>query len=259
MRRDFTHACDHERVTPWFDTHAHLDRYDAAERGALLERARAANVGVIAVAVDLRSSRADCSIDGPAGRVVGVHPQNAASALESELRELAAQPGVVGIGECGFDDAGAEWEHQTRAFQAQCNLARELDLPIVLHVDGEEAWRRFEAVTSALDRLRVIRHYFTGNEVQARWHAGRGHYLSFGNPLRRDPGFREIAHGYPAERLLIETDSYPLPGRNTEPAHVTKVGETLALIRGWTFEEARERLAANTRTAFKLTALTAGR
>jgi len=241
-------------VTPWFDTHAHLDRYEPAQREAILERANAANVQVIAVAVDLASSRAICSIKGVAGKVVGVHPKYAAPGFERELRELAKQPGVVAIGECGFDDAGADWESQRRAFRAQCRLARDLSLPVVLHIDGEAAWRRFEADASALEGPDVVRHYFTGDEAQARWHADRGHYLSFGNPLRRDAALRQIARGYPAEHLLIETDSYPLPGRNTEPASVAKIGETLAVIRGWTFDEARGRLATNASAAFKLTA-----
>ena len=63
---------------------------------------------------------------------------------------------------------------------------------------------------------------------------------------------REIARGYPGQLLLVETDTYPLPNRNTEPAHVVSVAQTLALTRGWTFEQTRTQLAANTRSAFKI-------
>ena len=96
----------------------------------------------------------------------------------------------------------------------------------------------------------MIRHYFTGGADEAEWHAAQGHYLSFGNPLRRDPSLRDIAFAYPAERLLVETDSYPLPDRRTEPRDVVRVAETLALVRGWTFAEASTRLLENTRRAF---------
>jgi TatD DNase family protein len=236
---------------PWFDTHVHLDRYDLAERAAVLERARAANVSVIAVGVDLKSSREVSAMGDVCGRVVGIHPRYAAADFEEELREIALCPGVLGIGECGFDDSGVDWKTQERAFRTQCGIARDLGLTLVLHIDGEQAWGHL--IAAGLEGLRVIRHYFTGDATQAAWHGEREHYLSFGNPLLREPSLREIARDYPEHLLLIETDSYPLPGRNTEPAHVAKVGETLALLRGWTVEEARKHLAQNTRAAFGLT------
>ena len=249
MGRDSTQACDHGRVELWYDTHVHLDRYAPAERDALMERAAEAEVRVIGVAVDLASSVALGECPGLSARTVGLHPNHAAEPLSPELARLAAQPGVVAIGECGFDDAGAPWPSQERAFRAQCQLASALKLGVVLHIDGPQAWECLVSNADALDSLTVIRHYFTGDAMQAAWHAQRGHFLSFGNPLRKQKALRDIAIGYPANRLLIETDSYPLPGRTTEPKDVAKVGETLALVRGWTFEEARTQLAANTRAA----------
>jgi Tat protein secretion system quality control protein TatD with DNase activity len=250
MARDCTQAWHDGRVEPWFDTHVHLDRYSLPERAALLERARAADVEVFAVATDLAYSREVSALDGVRGQVVGVHPRSAAPGFESELRELAPQPGVIGIGECGFDGDGPDWDAQEAAFLAQCPIAGEFDKTLVLHVDGEGAWKRLGACEEALAGLRIVRHYFTGDAGQAAWHRERGHYLSFGNPLRRDRALREVAREYPPQLLLIETDSYPLLGRFTEPQHVAAVGETLALLRGWTFEEARKRLAANTLAAF---------
>lgn len=238
-------------MQPWFDTHVHLDRYSTAERASLLERAGEAEVEVIAVAVDMASSRALMALGGGGAKVIGVHPKYSGKPFEVELREFAAQPGVVGIGECGFDAEGPALEVQEAAFRAQCAIARSAGLALVLHVDGPGSWEALLVNRDALDGLRVIRHYFTGDAAEAAWHAAGGHYLSFGNPLRRDPGLREIARGYPPELLLIETDSYPLPGRNTEPAHVARVGETLALVREWTFAEAREQLARNTAAAFR--------
>ncbi len=172
------------------------------------------------------------------------------SPSRKRCEQLATSALVIGIGECGFDAGGAPPEAQTEAFAIQCALARELSLPLVLHVDGEGSWDRLTANATSLEGLTVIRHYFTGDAAEAEWHGSRGDYLSFGNPLRRDQQIREIARNYPEHLLLIETDSYPLPNRNTEPAHVSKVGETLAMVRGWTFSEAREKLSLNTRTAF---------
>ena len=216
----------------------------------MLGRAVAANVRVFAVGVDLKSSREVSAMGDVRGRVVGVHPRYAHGDFEEELRGIAIRPGVLAIGECGFDDSGVDWGTQARAFRIQCGLARDLKPTLVVHIDGEQAWRHYNAAEDALDGLRVVRHYFTGDMAQAAWHAERGHYLSFGNPLRREPTLRDIARDYPEHLLLIETDSYPLPGRNTEPRDVVRIGESLAGLRGWTVDETRDRLALNTLQAF---------
>ena len=234
-------------MPPWFDTHVHLDRYDSAEQAALLARAGDAEVCVIVVADNLERSRHFETVPGLAGYLVGVHPLRAAT---EALPAVLARDGLaVGIGECGFDGAG-DIRAQVPVFRAQCSLARELGLPLVLHVDGAPAWDALLEECTSLDGLTVVRHYFSGDAAQAAWHAERGHYLSFGNPLRRREDLQAIARGYPADRLLIETDSYPLPGRATEPRDVVRVGEALARARGWTVDEAKALLAANTAAAF---------
>ena len=234
----------------WFDTHAHIDRYPAAVRGALLRRAREAGVAVIGVGVDFASSRAMAGIAGLAGCVVGVHPLYADDWDAGGLRGLLAAPGVVAVGESGFDDGGPEWELQVAAFRGQCALARECGLPLVLHVDGGRAWEILRAHSDDLAGLTVVRHYFTGDRGQAEWHGARGHFLSFGKPLVRDAALQEVCRDYPPEMILIETDSYPLPGRMTEPRDVVAVGQAVAELRGWAIDETRARLARNTRSAF---------
>ena len=249
---DSTQTWHHTRVPQWIDTHVHWDRYGSAERAVLLTQATGEAVVFISVGVDIESSKASLALDGAVGAVVGVHPKFISRPFEKELRELARDPKVVAIGECGFDAAGPGWEIQALAFALQWALARALALTVVLHIDGEVAWEQLRAAAASLDGLSAVRPYFTGDELQADWHRARGHYLSFGNPLRREPRLREIARQYPPDLLLIETDSYPATGRNTEPAHVAKVGESLALVHGWTFAHAREQLAANTRAAFRV-------
>lgn len=240
--------------SPWFDTHVHLDRFAVPERTGLIERAAAAEVAMIAVAVDLDSAVEVLALPESvvAGRALGLHPRGARRSFEDTLAQLAEGRGVVAIGECGFDDAGPDDETQLWAFEAQCRVARALELAVVLHIDGARAWGLLSRSAGQLDGLRVVRHYFTGDGAQAAWHRERGHYLSFGNPLRREPALQEIARHYPAALLLIETDSYPLPGRTTEPRDVPRVGEALAMVRGWTGAQAREQLGHNTRTAFGL-------
>jgi len=234
----------------WFDTHAHLDRYPAAERDALLARAREAGVAVVGVGVDLASSREMAGIAGLAGYAVGVHPLYAGEWGRDGLAGLLAATGGVAVGECGFDDGGPEWELQVAAFRGQCALARECGLPLVLHVDGGRAWEILRAHSDDLAGLTVVRHYFTGDRGQAEWHGARGHFLSFGKPLVRDAALQEVCRDYPPEMILIETDSYPLPGRTTEPRDVVRVGNAVAELRGWPGAETRARLARNTLLAF---------
>jgi TatD DNase family protein len=238
-------------MATWFDTHAHLDRYGLQERAALLERASSAGVGVVAVAVDIASSRIVAGMGDVRGKAVGVHPRYAVDGFESDLAEMMSSPGVLAVGECGFDAGGPSWEVQQRCFRAQCELASQRNLSLVLHIDGAGAFEQLRSHADALAGLRVIRHYFTGDAAEAGWHWERGHYLSFGNPLRRDAGLAEIARDYPPELLLIETDSYPIPGRVTEPADLPLIGAALAEAKGWSVEATRERLEANTVAAFR--------
>lgn len=239
------------RVDPvWIDTHVHLDRYEPAERGGIVARAKDAGVAIVAVAVDLASSRAVVGLEGIAGCAVGMHPLRAAEWDEAAIAEVARLAGVVAIGECGFDGAGPEWEAQERAFRGQCELARGAGLPVILHIDGAGAWERLVEHGEALRGLGVVRHYFTGGAREADWHAARGHFVSFGRPLLREAGLQGVCGEYPAGRILVETDSYPLAGRTTEPRDVVEVGEFVGGLRGWPPDEARERLFTNSLGAF---------
>jgi TatD DNase family protein len=237
----------------WFDTHVHLERYTSAEQARLVREASAAGVdAMLAVSTSCASSGRTAALALPVRKAVGIHPSRAADGVCPGIRHLAAEPGVVAIGETGFDATGPDFEHQGAAFVEQLSIARDLDLAVVLHIDGPGAFHKLLRTGDALDGLRVIRHYFTGDAVQATWHADRGHYLSFGRPLMRDSALQDIAATYPPELLLIETDSYPLPGRTTEPNHLVEVGEALARIRGWSNDECADRLWKNSHEALGL-------
>jgi TatD DNase family protein len=171
-----------------------------------------------------------------------------------ELAKLAASPGVVAIGEIGFDGHGPGRSVQGMAFEQQAAIARDLDLTVLLHIDGPGAWYAFEAASFMLDGLRVIRHYFTGDAEQLAFHASHGHYVSLGRPLLREPRLQELAAAAPQNLLVIETDSYPLPGRTTEPANLVDVANELARLRALAQETLAAILHENTRRAFNLAA-----
>jgi TatD DNase family protein len=234
----------------WFDTHVHLERYAGRARQPMLARAvRASVTGVLAVSTGVESSRRTARLGPRQPKCVGIHPREAAGEEGvDEIARLAATAGVVAIGEAGFDGAGPPLDVQAATFTAQCALARRLGLTFVLHVD--RAWEALVAAAEALDGLTVVRHYFTGTAAEAEWHAERGHYLSFGRPLLRSEDVRLVAARYPARLLLVETDSYPLPGRATEPMHLVEGAACLADVRGWSLEECSAQLWENTADAF---------
>ena len=236
--------------TRWFDTHVHLERYSQEEAAAMQVRALAAGVaGMLAVSTSLASSERTIALPGSIARAVGVHPTRSAEAVGGEwlaqLEQLTARPGVVAIGEAGFDDAGPDWTLQHVCFAGQVAIATYLGLPLLLHIDGGRAWEQFVASQASSPPRRLVRHYFRGDMAQAEWHAARGHFVSFGRPLLRDPALQRIAAAFPADLLLIETDSYPLAGRRTEPKDLVPVGELLAHLRHWSIAECAARLWGN--------------
>lgn len=234
----------------WFDTHVHLERYDPADQRRLVAEARAAGVeGMLAVSTSLASSERTLAVDLPVLRAVGVHPTRADDFDLARLRDLAAHESVAAIGECGFDDAGPDWDLQHAAFDAQAVIARDLALPLILHIDGPAAWEHFVAASHALDGLTVIRHYFSGEEHQARFHADHNHFVSFGRPLIRQPEQQRVARLIPLELILIETDSYPLPNRTTEPRSLPEVANALAASLNITIEACSALLWDNTTRA----------
>lgn len=253
MAPDSTWTWHHRPVnTHWVDTHAHMDRFEPELRNEIFERAREAGVAIIGVATDVPTSVTLVAMKGLAGVAIGVHPIHAGVSDPAELTDLAEHAkNVVAIGECGFDDTGPPMDVQAATFKAQAELARANRLPLVLHIDGAAAWDQFLEHEAEIEEIPLIRHYFTGDSVQAEWHAERGHYLSLGNPLRRTPALRDVVYGYPPELLLVETDSYPLPERRTEPRDVRGIAETMAFVRGWTFAEAEQQLRQNTKKAFQ--------
>lgn len=244
------------------DTHCHLNFPTLL--GNLTEvLARAASAGVERIVV-VGTTVADSSVavelaaahPGRLYATVGVHPHEAASlddATLSELRRLAARPGVVAIGETGLDfyRNRAPEAVQRESFRRQIGLARELALPLVIHS---------RAALAACDEVllaeggydgRVVMHCFTTEPDWARRFADRGCWLSLGGPVTYPSAedARQIVREAPSGRLMLETDSpYLAPqsvrGRRCEPAHVREVAVAAAQARGVAVDELIESTGA---------------
>jgi TatD DNase family protein len=230
------------------DTHAHLavEQYHA-DRPAVIARADAAGVArIIEIGYDLESSRAAVALAGQHSQifaVVGIQPNHVHTAPADwsvQLRQLAAQPKVIGIGEIGLD---YHWMQappgvQEHFFHAQLALARTLKLPVVIH--SRDAQADTLRVLSAVARGQPgVMHSFSGDWAYAAACLDIGFYLSFSGPLtfRKASDLHDVARRAPLDRLLIETDSpyltpHPHRGQRNEPAHVRYVLQQLADLRG---------------------------
>ncbi|MGL6164276.1 MAG: TatD family hydrolase, partial [Aeromonas veronii] len=229
----------------------------------LVARARAAGVeALILTGTDLAGSRESAELaarwPGYCFSTAGVHPHDAKSVDETTLptlRELAALPQVVAIGECGLDynrDFSPR-PVQDAVFDAQLALAAELGMPVFLHCRDAHA-RFIEILRPWLPKLPgAVLHCFTGSDEELDECLALGLHIGVTGWLcdeRRGQLLREQVARIPAGRLMIETDApylvprdlKPRPKRN-EPAFLPHIAQVVAACRG----EAPEALLAHTR------------
>jgi TatD DNase family protein len=228
------------------DTHAHLtDVRLEGETETVLERARAAGVEfVVTVASSLEDSERTVAIAESFDDVyatVGVHP-HAADGIDEDvftrIRELAAHPRVVALGETGLDfhyDNSAR-AAQRSSFHRHLELAAELDLPVVVHSRSADT-ETMEIMVGSGWRRGVL-HCFSGGPELLEAALGLDWYVSFAGMItfpKYDAA--DLLRLVPADRLLVETDSpylspVPFRGRRNEPARVGLVARRAAELRG---------------------------
>jgi TatD DNase family protein len=251
------------------DSHTHL-YFCEPEEVELVDAAAAAGVGrMLNVGVDeATNGTAIAAAERHQGvfAAVGRHPNGATgfdAVAAAELSRLAAHERVRAIGETGLDfyrDTAAP-EDQRRAFAAQIEVAREVDLPIVIHARdaaGESA--AIDEIFATLDELAsghtVVLHCFSAPQ-RVGDAAERGWYCSFAGNLTypSSEALREAAAKVPADRLLVETDApYLTPQEmrreRNQPANVTATARALAAVRDVTYEDLERTVEANARTLF---------
>jgi TatD DNase family protein len=253
------------------DTHAHIGMCDD-EAGAVVARARASGVErILTVGLDEGSNAAAVELARAHDEVfacVGRHPNSATGfedAAVEKLRELAADPAVVAVGETGLDyyRQGASREDQLRAFRAQIALAREVAKPLVIHMRSGEGAERdavsetFAVLAAEAEGVRVILHCFSAPPERAAEAAERGWWCSFaGNVTYPKAGeLREAARTVPEDLILVETDSPFLApqsrrGRPNEPALVVETAREVAAARDVGYEDFERLVESNARRVF---------
>lgn len=241
---------------------------------AVLERARGAGVAPIVVTgTTVEESRRAAALaqahPGMLYATAGVHPHHAREcgpATIPALRALAAQPGVVAIGECGLDFNRNYSPHpdQEQWFVAQLDLASELRKPLFLH--ARDAHPRFAEILAARrnDLPPAVAHCFTGGRAELRACLDLGLYVGITGWIcdeRRGLHLLELVREIPPERLLVETDApyltprdlHPQPkARRNEPAFLPHIVRRLAQALGRPAEDVAAETARNARALFAL-------
>lgn len=254
------------------DAHCHLDYAPMADDvDAALDRAAAAGVEqVIHIGCSKESHGRALALADAHERVslaLGIHPHEGSTvdpdAIE-DLRTLAARPDVLAIGETGLDyhyDRSPR-DAQQHGFALHIDLAREVDLPLVLHIrDAHD-----DALAIAAERRLPSRpgmvHCFTGTpDEMDRW-LDLGFLISFSGiaTFPSAKALREAAARCPADRLMLETDApflapVPVRGRKNEPANVAHTCVNLAALRGEDPLELAQTATQNTRRLLSLAPL----
>lgn len=258
------------RGTVLIDSHSHIDmRHFNKDRDSVMERARKAGVAaVVDVGCDLASSEAAIALAERYDEVfatVGFHPHSAAEMGNGDidrLAELVKHPGVVAIGEIGLDFYRnlSPREAQVDAFKKQLNLARELDLPVVIHSRqaSDEVFDILSRWASGSSRPPGVLHCFSGDRELGRKYIDMGFLLSIAGPITYSKSSAaDIARHLPLDKLLIETDCpfltpHPYRGKRNEPSYVSFIAERIGEIRGVSGQDVARCTAENAIRLFRL-------
>ena len=251
-----------------FDTHAHMDdRAFDADRAELLSNLPDQGLTLVMnPGCSLESSRNAARLAQEYDYIyaaVGSHPDAADEVNEAvlaEYKELCKlNPKVKAIGEIGLDYHYEDIprEIQLRAFRAQMELARELDLPAVVHErdaheDGMAVVRDFPEVTGVF-------HCYSGSAEMARQLVDKGWYIGFTGVLTFKNARKaiEVASSIPLDWIVLETDCpymapEPFRGRRNDPGKIYRMAEKLAEIRGLSVEEIRAITVENGKRLYRI-------
>ncbi|WLR41917.1 TatD family hydrolase [Bacillus carboniphilus] len=252
-----------------FDTHAHLNAYQYDEDlQEVIDRAKEEGVtNIVVVGFDTETiNRAMKLIEEYdfLYAAIGWHPVDAIDMTDEHLKwikELSSHPKVVAIGEMGLDyhwDKSPK-EIQKEVFRKQIKLAKEVNLPIIIH--NREATSDVVEILQEEGAREIggIMHCFSGSLEVAKQCLDMNFFLSFGGPVtfKNARKVKEVAKEVPLDRLLIETDCpyltpHPYRGKRNEPSYVKYVAEELARLKEKSYKEIVQITEENAKKLFAI-------
>jgi len=241
------------------DTHCHLDAAEFdVDRDAVASEAFAAGVRIVVPAVDRANFNAVkqvCARYPSCAAAYGIHPMVVAHAQPEDLqvlREIIKQEKSVAVGEIGLDFfvEGFDPVLQEFYFVEQLKIARDFDLPVLLHIR-----RAQDTILKHLRRIKVrggIAHAFNGSRQQADEFLKLGFKLGFGGAMTypRALRIRELAATLPEDAIVLETDAPDIPpewlaGKRNAPAELPRIAATLAELRSMSIESVARMTSQN--------------
>ena len=251
-----------------FDTHAHMDdtAFDTDREQLLAALPEQGLALVMNPGCSLASSR---NVDALTRRyaylygAVGSHPDVADEVDETVLEEYrricAGNPKIKAIGEIGLDYHYEDIPRdvQKHAFRLQMELARELNLPVIVHErdaheDGMKMVEQFPEVTGVF-------HCYSGSAEMAKWLINRGWYIGFTGVLTFKNARKavEVASNIPLDRIVLETDCpymapEPFRGKRNDPGKLYRMAERLAELRGLPLEEIHSITTENGKRLYRI-------
>ncbi len=266
----------------YYDIHGHVNFtiYDN-DRDEVVLRAKEAGVGFVSVGTQIDTSRRAVEIAHKydnAYAIVGLHPVHTSSSHHDTAElgegnreftsrgeepdmdsyvELAKDPKVIAIGECGLDyyrlDDGSI-RKQKKAFESMIHIANEVNKPLMLHLrngDNKSAYLDAYEIIKSESKVKGNLHFFAGSIDEARPYLDLGCTFSFTGVITFTKDYDAIIKYLPLERIMSETDCpyvSPIPnrGKRNEPVNVIEVVKAIARIRDEDEEFVRLQLLKNT-------------
>ena len=251
-----------------FDTHAHMDdRAFDNDREELLRSLPEQGLALVMnPGCSLESSRNASLLAQQYDYIyaaVGSHPDAAdevdESVLEEYLKLCKLNPKIKAIGEIGLDYHYEDIprELQLKAFRSQMALAKELDLPAIVH--ERDAHEDGMAVVRAFPEVTGVFHCYSGSAEMARQLVDKGWYIGFTGVLTFKNARKaiETAASLPLDRIVLETDCpymapEPFRGKRNHPGYLYRMAEKLAEIRGLSVEEIHAITVENGRRLYRI-------
>lgn len=244
------------------DTHSHLqfDAYDN-DRDDVVKRIRTENIQCINVGTDYVSSKNGIEFAEKYGdgfyAAIGLHPTDVDEELDVEqYRKLAVSKKVVAIGEIGLDYFRPPFdkEKQKQIFIQQLDLAKELDLPVILHC--RMAHDEVIEILESRSEKRGVVHCFTGTLQQAKKYIELGFYLGI-NGIIFKFNIDEVIRNISLEHLLLETDCPYLtptgaPEKRNEPMFMKYTIGKIMELKNVSIQEVSEKTTQNAKKLFNI-------
>lgn len=255
----------------YIDIHSHLNlsplSYDIE---AVVSRMREQGVVTITVGTDLQYSKSAIEIaekysDIVLGATVGLHPNDNIDEIfdKDKYLELAKNPKVVAIGECGLDyfrtNDDETKKRQKEVFRMHIDIAKEVGKPLMIHSrpskGSMDAYNDALEILSEYEGLKGNFHFYVGDLETTKRILQKGFTMSFDGPITFAREYDEVIRYIPLDKLHAETDApfaapVPYRGKTCEPWMVIEVVKKIAEIKGLSIEEVREALIQNAKRDF---------